>query len=154
MNERLFQQAEQIFKPMTDMMALNAKTFEALAEKQTALMSDMWNDGLSYARNLSDKQDVESFYTSQKDYWETVNQKFNSTAQDAYKLLTEAQERMGELMQDSISAVDVPGSEPFKQAAHTAQSSAKSAAKSATKTAQKTQSQASKGASTAASKAG
>lgn len=147
MNERFFQQAEQFFKPMTEMMELNARTFEALAEKQTALMSDVWNDGLSYARNLSDKKDVESLYSSQKDYWESVNQKFNSTAQDAYKLLTETQEKWGEIMQDSISAVDIPGAEPFAQAAHRAHSTAKSTAKSATQAAQKTQSHASKSAS-------
>ena len=102
MNNQFFQQSEQFFKPMTDLMALNAKTFEALTEKQTGLMSDVWNDGVNYARHLSDKQDVESFYTSQKEFWEGMSQKFSNTAKDSYALLSEAQERMTELMQDSM----------------------------------------------------
>lgn len=156
MNDQLFQQAEQFFKPITDIMALNARTFEALAEKQTGLMSDMWNDGITYAKDLSDKKDVKSFYESQKEYWDGVHQKFNSTARDSYNLLSEAQEEMSKLVQDSISSVDIPSVvEPFMQSAYSAQdraqrttqNAAESAAKATEKTVQKTQSQAAKAAS-------
>lgn len=132
MNNPIFQQSEQFFKPMADMMALNARTFEALAEKQTDLMSDVWNDGVNCARGISDKRDVESLYATQKDFWDTVNQKVSSTAKDSYALLTEAQEKMSELIQDSMSAVDVNAlSETFEKSVNAAQDTAKSAARSA-----------------------
>lgn len=150
MSNQFFQQTEHFFKPVTEMMALNARTFEALAGKQTGLMSDMWNDGLNYAKDLSDKRDVTSFYDSQKDFWEGVNNKVNSTACDSYEVLTEAQEEWGKLMQDSISSVDIPAAaESFVKTAYKAQDAAQDAAKSTARTAQKTQHQASKSASKA-----
>ncbi len=139
MNNPIFQQSEQFFKPMTDMMALNAQTFEALAEKQTGLMSDMWNDGVNYARGLSDKRDIESFYTSQKDFWDKVNQRVSSTAKDSYALLTEAQEKMSGLMQDSIGSMDGSAlGEAFAKPADAAQQSAKAATQAANQAAAQT----------------
>lgn len=159
MNDQLFQQAEQFFKPITEIMALNARTFEALAEKQSGLMSDMWNDGISYARDLSDKKDVRSFYESQKEYWDGVQEKLNSTARDSYTLLTEAQGEMSRLLQDSIASVDIPSAvEPFVRSASSVQEKAQAqgeevaeaAAKATAKAAQKAQAQASKTATKAA----
>lgn len=168
MNNQFFQQAEQFFKPISEMVALNARTFEALAEKQTGLVSAMWNDSMSCARSMADSRDIESFFSTQNNYWEGVNQKFSSTARDSYNLLTEAQEEMGKLVQDSISAVDMQSvAQPFMNAAYqaqdaaqsatnTAQSTARSAAESAaeasSRTAQKAQSQTAKTAGKAAGK--
>ena len=148
----IFQQSEQFFKPMTDMMALNARTFEALAEKQTGLMSEVWNDGVNYARGLSEKRDIESFYSAQKDFWDKVNQKVSSTAKDSYALLTEAQEKMSGLMQDSIGSVDSGGfGDAFAKTADAAQESTKAAAQESTKAAAQAANQA---AAQAAGKAG
>jgi hypothetical protein len=143
MNNRFFQQAEQLFKPMADIAALNAKTLEALAEKQTGLMSEVWTDGMNYARNISEKRDVESLYTSQKDFWENMSQKFSTTAQDSFAVLTEAQGKMTELMQDSIASVDFASmadtfSENAEQAARATQSQAQRAANAAESTAKST----------------
>jgi hypothetical protein len=139
MDNPIFQQSEQFFKPMTDMMALNARTFEALAEKQTGLMSEMWNDGVNYARGLSEKRDVESFYSSQKEFWDKVNQKVSSTAKDSYALLTEAQEKMSGLMQDSIGSVDTSGfGDAFAKTADAAQESTKAATQAANQAAAQT----------------
>jgi phasin family protein len=135
MNNQFFQQAEQFFKPISEMMALNARTLEALAEKQTGLVSAMWNDSMSCARSMADSRDVASFLSTQNNFWEGMNQKFSSTARDSYTLLTEAQEEMGKLVQDSISAVDMQSvTQPFMSAAYQAQD----AAQSATNTAQNT----------------
>lgn len=154
MNDQIFQQAEQFFKPITEIMALNARTFEALAEKQTGLMSEMWNDGINYAKDLSDKRDAKSFYASQKDYWEGVNQKVSATARDSYNVLTDAQEEMTKLVQSSISSVDLSSAiEPFMQGAYSAQETAQRAAQSTAKTAQKAQSQAADSASKTAQSA-
>lgn len=139
MNNQFFQQAEQFFKPISEIAALNARTFEALAEKQTSLMTGVWNDSINCAKELSDKRDVASFYSSQKSFWEGVNQKFSSTARDSYNLLTEAQEEMGKLVQDSISAVDIPSvAEPFMQSAYRAQEVAEETASRTQQAAQDT----------------
>lgn len=159
MNNRFFEQAEHFFKPMADIMALQAKTFEALTEKQTGLMTEVWNDGLNCAKDMSDKRDAQAFYSAQKDYWENVNHKVSNAAQDSYSLLTEAQGQMGEIMQDSFTTANFSRmAESFNEAVESAQRTTQAAAedisRSTTKSAQTAQAQTGKTASKAAESTG
>ncbi len=100
MFDKMVEQTQQAFKPMSDVFALNAEVMEKLAEKQASFFSDVMNDGLSYAKELADQKDLAGLYELQKSYAEDFQSKVMATAKDSYGLLTDAQEKTGDMLKD------------------------------------------------------
>lgn len=135
MFEKMVEQAQQAFKPMSDVFALNTEVMEKLAEKQASFFSDVMNDGLSYAKDLADQKDLAGFYELQKSYAEGFQSKMMSTAKDSYGLLTDAQEKTGDMLKDMFGEY-MPMM--MASAPATAKSTVKKAAKTTAKTVEKT----------------
>lgn len=122
MFEKMVEQAQSAVKPMSDVFALNTEVMEKLAEKQASFFSDLMNDGVTYAKDLAEQKDVAGFYDLQKGYFESLQTKFVSTAKDSYTLISEAQEKAGEMLKDAFGdyvpsmASMMPATPPAKPA--------------------------------------
>ncbi len=132
MFENVAEQFQKSFKPVGEIMTVNAKALEQLAEKQTALFTSLLSDSVTYAEGLGTKTDMNAVMEAQKTYAEGVQEKFVTAAKDSYAVMSETQEKLGELMKDvftqagEVAATAAPAAKPAKAAA---KSAAKSAAK-------------------------
>ncbi len=127
MYDKVFEQAGSFFKPMTDILELNVETLEALRTKQTDLINDVMSESLEYAQGVTKPNtDVDSFVERQTAYWESLRDKLTSNAQDSYEVISQAQGRVGELLQ---GAWDVNLSDFVAPAAPAAKTAAPAAKK-------------------------
>lgn len=100
MYEKVFEQAGSFFKPMSDIFQLNAETLDTLRVKQTDLVQEVVADSIEYAKGVSKPNlDVDTFVEAQQAYWEGLRSKITSNAQDSYDLISDAQGKVGELIQ-------------------------------------------------------
>ena len=53
MYEKFFEQAQNAAKPFSELLTLNAKVAEEVAEKQKAFISDMVNVSVAFAKAVS-----------------------------------------------------------------------------------------------------
>lgn len=102
MYEKIYEQADSFFKPISDILSISLETMDAFREKQTAFVSDVVADGIEYAKGVGDHGgNMETFYSAQKSYWENVQTKMSSNAKESMALFTETQEKITEVIQDS-----------------------------------------------------
>lgn len=106
MYDKIYEQADSFFKPINDILSINIETMDALREKQTELVNGVVADGIEYAKGVGAHQSVESFYTAQKQYWESLQSKLSTNAKDAMTLFNESQEKIGEVIQESATWLD------------------------------------------------
>ncbi|AXR05158.1 phasin family protein [Salinimonas sediminis] len=98
MFEQLNEQMKNAMKPMTDLAALNMNTMQSLAEKQSELYSSLLTDGMSYMEQLSQQKDMMAMAETQKAYMESVQEKMTETAKTSYSIVSEAQQKAGEMV--------------------------------------------------------
>ena len=113
-------QFQNSFKPVSELFAVNVKAMEQLAQQQTALFTGVLNDGVAYAEGLSAQKDIAGIVEAQKAYVEGVQEKVVAAAKDTYAVLTETQEKAGEVLKGA-----------FVQAKEAATAAAPKAAKAA-----------------------
>ncbi|MEY4588134.1 MAG: hypothetical protein RL497_210, partial [Pseudomonadota bacterium] len=101
MYQQFLDQAGTFFKPMQDLLSLNQSTFEALASKQTALVSDIFNDSLAFTQKII-AEPGGNWVELQQAYWEGINQKINRATQDAAEYWSLTQAKVGDMMQESM----------------------------------------------------
>ena len=58
MLDKMFEQAQNVFKPMNELLSLNSKVMEELAEKQKSLVTDMVNESMAFAKEIDRKSVV------------------------------------------------------------------------------------------------
>mgnify|MGYP000728288824 CR=1 FL=1 len=104
MYDKFFEQAQTAFKPMNELMTFNAKLMEEAAEKQKTFITDMVNDSMSFAKDLSAQKDYSGIYQVQKTYWEGVQEKCMSASTDAYDFFTRSQEKASEVVKSTAVA--------------------------------------------------
>lgn len=102
MLDKFLEQAQTSMKPMTDLAALNTKVMEEAFEKQKSFVSEMVNEGMAYAKELSTQKDFSGIYQTQKNYLESMQEKLVSASTDAYELFTSTQEKASTLIKTSI----------------------------------------------------
>ncbi len=105
MFEKFVEQTQNAFKPMSEIMALNVKAMEQLVDKQSTLVTGVMNDGVTYAKDVVAQKDVAGIYQAQKNYVEGVQEKMVSATKDVYSVMTEAQEKVGDLMKGAMAEV-------------------------------------------------
>jgi len=98
MYEKFFEQAQNAAKPFSELLTLNAKVAEEVAEKQKAFISDMVNDSVAFAKTVSSQKDYSGIYQAQKSYWEGMQSKWIAASTDAYQLMTSTQEKAGKVV--------------------------------------------------------
>lgn len=105
MIEQINEQFKNAMKPMTDLATLNMSTMQELAEKQNALYSSLLSEGMSYFEKASQQKDMMALAETQKSYMEAVQSKMSEAAKSNYTILTDAQQKAGELMKGFTSEV-------------------------------------------------
>ena len=98
MYEKFFEQAQTAIKPFSELLTLNAKVVEEVAEKQKAFFSDLVNDGVTFAKTLSSQKDYSGVYQTQKTYWEGLQSKWVAASTEAYQIFTATQEKAGNVI--------------------------------------------------------
>jgi outer membrane biosynthesis protein TonB len=101
MYQQFLDQAGTLFKPLQDLVSLNQTAFEALANKQSALVSEIINDSISFTQKVLAEKDG-NYWDLHKAYWEGVNQKLNQASQDAADYFSTTQTKLSDLMQESL----------------------------------------------------
>lgn len=109
MYEKVFEQAESMFKPMSEIMELNAQTFDALSTKHSALVNELLSDSVDFANGMNEgmrggQLDLENYVEAQQKYWESLRDKLTASAQDSFDLVADAQDKVGKLMQGAVDA--------------------------------------------------
>ena len=103
MYDKIFEQAQTTIKPMSELMALNAKLLEQAAEKQTAFFKDMMTDSMAYAKELGSQKDYSGIYQTQKAFMENMQEKWIAASTDAYESFTSNQEKVSDVLKKSTS---------------------------------------------------
>lgn len=103
MFDKIAEQFQNSFKPMSELVAVNAKAVEQLAKQQTTLFTGVLNDGVAYAEGLSGQKDIAGIVEAQKVYAEGVQEKVVSAAKDAYAVMAETQEKAGEILKGAFT---------------------------------------------------
>lgn len=103
MFDKFFEQSQNAFKPVTDLMAINSKVFEEATEKQKAFINDMVSDSMAFAKDLSAQKDFSGVYQTQKSYVEGVQEKLVSASTDAYEMFSSTQEKAGEVIKGAAT---------------------------------------------------
>ena len=103
MYEKFFEQAQSAFKPVSELLTLNAKILEEATEKQTVFLKDFVNDSVSFAKELGEQKDYSGIYQAQKSYIENIQSKWIAASTDAYQAFTSNQERLSEVFKRSAS---------------------------------------------------
>lgn len=102
MFDKINEQMQSSFKPVTDLIAVNTEVLEKLTEKQTSLFSTLMNDGVAFSKEVSGQQDVNKVIESQKAYVEGVQEQLTVVAKESYDLISSAQEKAGEVFKSAM----------------------------------------------------
>lgn len=99
------EQYKESMKPMTELMAINLKTLESLAEKQTSFFTGALSDSLAFTETMSTQTDLTGVMQVQKDFSEDFQSKLVESSKEVYSILTEAQEQATEIMKSSFAMI-------------------------------------------------
>lgn len=115
MYDQINEQLQKSLKPVTDLTQINVKTLETLAEKQKELFSSLLETSKTFAENAQGNTDVNNAIESQKAYAQTLQETIVAAAQDAYGVISEAQEKSGEILKEVVSEVQAQAAAATQQ---------------------------------------
>lgn len=95
---------EEAMKPITDMVELNKKTLEKLAEHQTSLVKAMFDESVAQAKELTATTDLSSAMASQKTYLEGVQKQLVEAAQETQSVLMGARDEATETVKTAMES--------------------------------------------------
>jgi hypothetical protein len=119
MYQQFLDQAGTLFKPLEELVTLNQSAFETLASKQSALVSEIFNDSIAFTQKILAEKDG-NYWELHKTYWEGVSQKLNQATQDTADFFSATQAKMGDMLQESAlgsALVEVTKNMPSVEAA-------------------------------------
>ncbi len=90
-------------KPMTELMEINIKTLESLAEQQTSFFTSALSDSLAYTQDITSQSDMASILKVQKEYSEDFQDKFMSASKELYSTMVEAQDKVSTVMKTAFT---------------------------------------------------
>lgn len=105
MFDKIIEQSQNAFKPLSQLMTLNSKVMEEVAEKQKTFINDMVADSMAFAKELSAQKDFSGVYQTQKTYLEGMQGKVVAASTEAYELINTNQEKAGEVLKSATAAV-------------------------------------------------
>lgn len=97
------EQFKDSMKPMTELMTINLKTLEALAEKNTSFFNGALSDSVAYTESLAGQTDLPSILQAQKEFNEDFQSKLIESSKEVYSLIADAQEQATEIMKSSFA---------------------------------------------------
>lgn len=123
MSESLMKQAEEQlepvkekFTPAIEMAEINRSTAEKLMAIQAEYVSDFVNSSLAQFKSLVDAKDPKEAIKLQVEFLKTLDAKFTDVAEKELATMTEAKDKLTEIVEKSISELgDAPFMNEFKQ---------------------------------------
>ena len=101
-------------KPLSDMVSINAKVLETVAQKQTTLYTDLLQDSVQYVKGLSEQSDLAGVVDTNKSFAEKTQEKLILAAKDMYAIVTDSQQEAGSLMKDTLTTINEPAPKKTK----------------------------------------
>ncbi len=101
MYEKIFEQTERLFKPISEIWALQTEAAEALARKQSSVITDVWNQGVVALQNIPGQKNIQDVFKLQQEYWENVNGSMRELMQDTQGVLLETNQKISAVLQKS-----------------------------------------------------
>lgn len=105
LTEKFTQQMQDSFKPMTELLEINVKTIEALAQKQAEFFTAAVSQSKAFTQNLTGEKDLQTVFQAQKDYSEEFQSKMVEASKDAFSVLTEAQDKATTIVNGAFASV-------------------------------------------------
>ncbi len=105
MFEKMSDQLQKSVQPLNELVSINAKAIEALAQQQTNLFNNSLEASVAYSQNLWTQKDVAGAMEQQKAYSEKMQEKLTDAAKDAYAVIADAQEKAGEIFKGAFVQV-------------------------------------------------
>jgi phasin family protein len=102
MYAQISEQFEETLKPASELLQINVKTVETLAQQQTSLFTSFMNDSLAFTQSMMGQKDVAGILNAQKEFGEEVQSKLVEGSKEVYATLTEAQDAAAEIFKGSV----------------------------------------------------
>ena len=102
MFDKMNEQLQNSMKPVTDLANLNAKAFEQLATQQSTLFSTLMSGVMAFAQSSAEQKDVKTLMEAQKSYAQDVQETVLKAAKESYAVISETQEKSGELLKKAM----------------------------------------------------
>lgn len=117
MYAQITEQFEESLKPASELLQINVKVAETLAQQQTSLFTSFMNDGLAFTQSIMGQKDVAGILNAQKEYGEEVQSKLVESSKEAYATITEAQDAVADLFKGSFAKAQEAAAEVAPKAA-------------------------------------
>ncbi|MCV6614547.1 MAG: phasin family protein [Cellvibrionaceae bacterium] len=104
MFESFGKQFKNAFKPMGEMVAINAKTLESLSQQQTQLFGQLLQSNLKHAQTLAEQRDMAAYFDAQRAYVAELQQELVQAGQDMMEVLQESQQQASSAWQPAQEA--------------------------------------------------
>lgn len=105
MYEKLFEQSERLFKPFSEIWALQAQAAETLAKTHTAVITEAWNQGVLALQNIPAQKSAEDVYKLQQTYWVNVQESLQEMFDSAQEVFMETNRKISGVLQQSTDLV-------------------------------------------------
>ncbi len=103
MIDKVNEQLKKAMQPIEDLVSANTQALEKLASQQAELFTGLFEDSISFAQGATELRDLEGLVEAQKAYASEVQEKITTAAKDAYDVISEAQQKAGEVLQQAAS---------------------------------------------------
>lgn len=100
MLDKMNEQFKASLKPVTELATLNMTTLQTLVEKQNALFTTLLANGASFAETAAQQKDAMSLAEAQKAYLASLQETITDSAKETYTLVSDAQQKAGEMMKE------------------------------------------------------
>lgn len=104
MYEKLFDQSERLFKPFSEIWALQAQAAETLAKTHASVMAEAWNQGVLALQNIPNQKSVEDVFKLQQSYWETLQENLQEMFDNTQGVIMETNRKISAVFQQSTDA--------------------------------------------------
>ena len=106
LTDQFTKQMQDSFKPMTELLEINVKTIEALAQKQAEFFTTAVSQSKEFTQSLTGQKDLQAVFQAQKEYSEEFQSKLVEASKDAFSVLTEAQDKATAIVNGAFASVE------------------------------------------------
>ena len=103
MIDKVNEQIQKSLQPVMELASANTQALERLTSQQSALLTSLFEDSVSFTQGVIELQDFDSLVQAQQAYAEEVQGKISAAAQDAYDVISGVQGKIGEVLQNVIA---------------------------------------------------
>lgn len=130
------EQVKQSSKPVSTLVAVNAKALEAISQHQSTFLTGVLSDSVSFIQDATKQTQFNGFIAAQSAYSESIRHRLATVSSGTLSTLTDVRTDITKVMKDSLAKSEIKSPKAVaKPAANTpAKPAPKAAAKSPAKT--------------------